>query len=131
MPRRSNKTSAQLGAAAASAADWERLVSAAAGRDDTFHVKVVCLEADPAASSELELFCFTTSGQPLASGNFRCEEAMSALFAPFVATAEFHGVVEIVFQEASEGEGIVLGIKNTTPQMISRTNLATLRAQTS
>ena len=131
MPRRSNRQAAQLGAAAASEADWAELVNAAGVSEQHHHIMVVCLQAEPTSARAVELFCFTASGNPIGTGSFRCEDGAAAALFPFDSNANGHPISEVVFEEVDDDtgdDGIIVGIKNGTA-MITAANLDLLRSQ--
>ena len=98
----------------ATVSEWDMLVANAARSEDLHHVKAVCLSTSPLSSPLVKLYCFNTSGQPLADGLFYCEDNMQHVFTPFDNTAAIHPVIELVFENLghAEHEGIILGAKD-------------------
>ena len=90
------------------------LVANAAGSEDLHHVKAVCLSTSPLSSPLVKLYCFSTSGHPLANGLFYCEDNFQHIFTQFDITATMHPVIELVFESSgdAENEGIILGAKD-------------------
>ena len=111
MPRpRSNRRAAQVAAAEAEADEWAILVASATVSECRHHLKVICLASDPDVSPEVELFCFTSSGQPLGTGTFMFEDSLESALPKFDPNATMHPVFEIVIEEHPDhAEGVVLG----------------------